>query len=298
MKLLADIIDILSDEKTPTSNALLKSQVLAHKLGDEKLAAWVTSELQGYHAESILPEYRIVTGLLRGTIENHAERRPNVILPTFMLTEEIKNYLTLQNIRFGIGSLESMKGRDDISVPLLPEYFHLFSSGLTQGCYISSARCTFPPGMVDQIILQIRSRLLQFCLSLSSQISSEMNDSEIRSKANAIGSQEMFMNAIFGDNAVISINGDNNATISNSVIKNDLESLIAALQSFGIQESDLKDLTRAVAEDGDSVKKQLGPRVHAWVASILAKANSAAFNVSTSTAAGLITTALQKFYGI
>ena len=48
MKLIDEIIDLLSNTDTELENALIKAQVLAHKLGEKEIGAWIKSELVGY----------------------------------------------------------------------------------------------------------------------------------------------------------------------------------------------------------------------------------------------------------
>src|SRR5690606_27013046 len=48
MKLVEDLISILSAERPRLEDALIKAQILAHRLGEDELRAWVDSELRGY----------------------------------------------------------------------------------------------------------------------------------------------------------------------------------------------------------------------------------------------------------
>ena len=60
MKLIDEIIDLLSNTDTELENALIKAQVLAHKLGEKEIGAWIKSELVGYEDPTTVPEYRIL----------------------------------------------------------------------------------------------------------------------------------------------------------------------------------------------------------------------------------------------
>ena len=66
MKLLDDIIGLLSDENGSLTAALLKTKVLMHTLGHGDLAEWVNDELSGYRRDKPLPPYRIVGGDVSG----------------------------------------------------------------------------------------------------------------------------------------------------------------------------------------------------------------------------------------
>ncbi|MCK5100082.1 MAG: hypothetical protein KAR45_18370 [Desulfobacteraceae bacterium] len=60
MKLIDEIIEILSSNNGKLSDALIKTKVLLHKIGHKELVPWVNSELNGYHDRDIIPEYRIL----------------------------------------------------------------------------------------------------------------------------------------------------------------------------------------------------------------------------------------------
>ena len=48
MKLVDEIIDILSSDKGKLSDALIKTKVLLHQIGHKELVSWVNNELNGY----------------------------------------------------------------------------------------------------------------------------------------------------------------------------------------------------------------------------------------------------------
>ena len=55
MKLVDELVDLLSDESTSLSAALLKTKVLLHKIGHKELVEWVNHELNGYEDKDSLP---------------------------------------------------------------------------------------------------------------------------------------------------------------------------------------------------------------------------------------------------
>lgn len=60
MQLIDELITLLSDEKATVQSALLKAQILAHRLGDAELATWVEHELRGYPSDAEVPPYRVL----------------------------------------------------------------------------------------------------------------------------------------------------------------------------------------------------------------------------------------------
>ena len=58
MKLIDEIIEILSSETGKLSKALIKTKVLLHEIGHKELVPWVNAELNGYPDKDAVPEYR------------------------------------------------------------------------------------------------------------------------------------------------------------------------------------------------------------------------------------------------
>ncbi|MBK7490043.1 MAG: hypothetical protein IPI74_09620 [Bacteroidales bacterium] len=58
MKLINDIINELIDTEKSIVSPLLKTKVLASRLGNDVLLTWVSNELKGYENKDELPDYR------------------------------------------------------------------------------------------------------------------------------------------------------------------------------------------------------------------------------------------------
>lgn len=82
--------------------------------------------------------------------------------------------------------------------------------------------------------------------------------------------------------------------------KGGIDSLAAALRDENVSEPDIDDLKSAIEEDASAVdhsQKQFGPKVKAWMKSMLAKAVDATWKVNLGAAGNLLATALKKYYG-
>ena len=60
MKLIDEIIEILSPDNGKLSDDLIKTKVLLHKIGHKELVPRVNNELNGYPDRDMVPEYRIL----------------------------------------------------------------------------------------------------------------------------------------------------------------------------------------------------------------------------------------------
>lgn len=81
MKIVDEIIDTLSSEGASLNDALFKTKVLLHRLGEKELVEWVNLELQGYKDSDELPEYRKMSMVVRGNISNGVYQHNNQALP-------------------------------------------------------------------------------------------------------------------------------------------------------------------------------------------------------------------------
>ena len=90
MRLVNEIIELLSSQEPSLQTALLKAQVLAHRLGEFELQQWVDWELKGYPDSATLPDYRILRVTVMGNISNVAYRHTSQPLPLMKLDERLR----------------------------------------------------------------------------------------------------------------------------------------------------------------------------------------------------------------
>ena len=70
MRLLTEIIELLSSNAPDLENALFKAQVLAHRLGEIDMKEWVGHELKGYPSRDALPPYRVLPVTVMANLSN------------------------------------------------------------------------------------------------------------------------------------------------------------------------------------------------------------------------------------
>jgi len=113
----------------------------------------------------------------------------------------------------------------------------------------------------------------------------------------------MFKNAVFGSGAVVNVavHGSTAIQTAQSNVTSDLEVLKEILRNSNVQEQDIQDLEVAIKDDEDAEevkeKRDFGPKVKDWFVSMMRKAGSGAWDVSTKVAASVLIEALKKHYG-
>lgn len=297
MQILDELISLLSDDAASLQAALLKAQVLAHKLGDKELALWVGNELRGYPLESDLPPYRSIKLAVMGHVTNGVYHYKNQVLGIQHLKEPFRTNVSTKDARDSVGVIAGWKDSDSLVITIPTEICHFLSEPLSETYFVQQAWGKPSAGAFEQILVQVRSRLLEFCLLIDDKLPKDLTLEQVREKAEELSSNEIFRNAMFGDNVTIVIGSGQISGIKNKVVKNDLASLEKLLSAHGVHESDIADLHSAIAEDGPS-RSGLGPEVSTWMGNMLAKAGNGAWDISVSAAGALLAGAIGAFYGL
>ncbi len=301
MRLIEEIIEILTLENSDLQNALLKTKVLLHRLGESGLVSWVNSELNGYQGVEQVPEYRIINVTVFGNVSNRAYRYSEQPLPLGHLEEEMQRKFTINHLTDSIAVLESYAKNDtDLSITIAPEFYSLLSQGISGGYQIERAWGKPSLGAMLQVVTEVRSRLLDFILELSERIPEEPDISEMKEKSKEIGTSDLFKNAVFGDNATVVVGSHNIQSIQNSIIKNSFDSLAEVLRKHSVDEEDISALKDAIEKDQGSpehLEKKYGQNVRAWISSMLTKATESIWTVNLGVASSLLANALNCYYG-
>jgi hypothetical protein len=301
MKLLDELVASLSAEKPSLTDALMKTKVLLHQLGQKELVGWVNFELNSYPEDAAVPEYRILIVEVKGNVTNGPYSYNDQVFPTVHLGEDVRRSLTRYQARDSITALEEIakKDRPGVAITIAPEFYGLLGKTLANGFEVNQAWRTAGIGQFAQVLTQVRSRLLDFLLELSEKIGEETADEDIKRIGRSPATASLFKNAIFGDNVTISIGDYNRQTVTNRVTKGDFETLKSLLQERNVPTTDIEELRAAIEADakGPDVKaKRFGPRVRGWMKSMLAKAVDASWQIEIGVASNFLYEALKSYY--
>lgn len=306
MKLANEIVEILSSSNGVLSEALIKTKVLLHKIGHKELVAWVNKELNGYGDEDELPEYRIVHAQVLVYATNGAYEVRSHPVPMGHIDQKFREMWEKGRMPHSLAVIEKMinssEGNSDtFESPIPMEANGLLSKGLANGYIVQRAWSEIPVAAVADILMQVRSRLLDFILELSDEFSEANTDEDVKKIASNFDASNLFNNAIFGDNVTILLGSENNQKVSNKVIKNDFESLSETLSNNGVSEEDIVLLKSAIEQDSGSgvvTKDKFGPSVRSWMQKMLSKAINASWQIEIGVAGSLLATALNNYYGL
>lgn len=302
LRLLNEIVSELTSSSGSLSTALLKTKVMLHSIGQQELTKWVNNELTGYPNDVDLPMYRVLTAHVCGNVFNGLVLHNDYPLPTGHLHEKQRAYFQSSPMPQAVGVLEEMVSGDGkrLRAMIDPEHYALFSEVFHGPTSIERAWAEVPTTAVMQIIIEIRSRLLDFILALQDKLGTNVTDDTAKVAADAVDVPQMFARAVFGPNTTIIVGNNNQQNVKNFNLKGDFSALSNELKRHGVAEDDLKLLQAAIADDLDRPKEQgqaFGPAVCDWLKGMWAKAVETSWNIELSVAGNLLTTALQNYYG-
>ncbi len=305
MKLVDEIIGLLSSDSAPVAEALLKTKVLLHAIGKKELVEWVNNELTGYPKAEVVPSYRVLRGRILANLSNLAWRGTAHPIPLEHLDEEQRANLETVPMHQSLSELEKLASSSAnstvISFPFPLEANGFLGKNLGNGFQIELAWTSVPKASIAGSFIQVRSRLLDFVLGLNDKLEGAITEQEVRTRTGTFDASGMFSQAIFGDNATIIVGQENTQTVKNiTSVKGDFRTLANELRQNGMAEDDINALKAAIASDditSEVKNSKFGPTVKQWMQQMWGKALEASWNIDLGIVSGLLTTAIQKYYG-
>ncbi len=192
------------------------------------------------------------------------------------------------------------KDEGQLQSPIPMEANGLLEKGLANSYRIQRAWCEIQIADITQILIQVRSRLLDFVLELNEKLSGELNEEEVKARTDTFDAANLFNNTIFGDNTTILVGSSNTQSVNNTNIKGNFEALSKTLQHHGVSENDISLLKKAIQEDESDINptvKEFGPSVKGWLRTMLSKAVDTSWKIELGVASSLLATALNSYYG-
>ena len=166
MSLVGEIVKLLSDEESSLVQALLKTKVLLHRIGHKELTEWVNCELNGYADEYSIPVYRIVPSQVLVNAASMTHQFNSHPVPIGHLDPDLQKSYEEQKMGESVAVLQDfVEGKSNSSSlrrPIPMEANGLLGEGLAQGVHIQQAWCEVSLHTVTRILIEVRSRLLDF----------------------------------------------------------------------------------------------------------------------------------------
>lgn len=292
---------MLSSDSGNLTDALVKTKVLAFRLGEREISEWVTKELEGYASQSEVPTYRSAPKTVYGSVSDGYTRYPKIALPTHHLSEKLKEAFGTAKFAQSMSALEDFATNgNELTTPISPDFNRYFSENFDNGFYVEQAWGVISAGAPKQVVTRVRTRLLDFLLELSEKFPNDLSEDEVKEEAKENEIRDLFNKSVFGDNTTIVVGDRNTLNIDNKITKGDFNSLAKELNEQGLDFSEIAELKTAIEDDEGTVdfeKKKVGARVCEWLAKASSKTANTSLAVATGAGGNILATLIGKFYG-
>ncbi|MDM1525552.1 hypothetical protein HX091_06260 [Myroides odoratimimus] len=305
MELVSQIINNLIDDTSSLQNALLKTKVLAKRIGNDSLLEWTNSELAGYKDETLLPDYRRnIWNELKGTMINGNYKYTDIAIPTVGLSKKFNSSLTRTNFTDSISSLENLiKEKGTLGSPLSAETTSLIEANWRNmgNPYLSliSCRKIISKASIVEIITNVRSKLLDFMLLIEKEFDTFTEIKELISKNKEITSimnQTIINNS--GNGNSINTGDNNDIIVNNNILNSNIKYLTKVLEENNVSSEDIKEIEDVILNDNhDYDNKTFGDKTKKWLTKMLGKSVDGSWNIAIGTAGNLLADLLNKFIG-
>jgi len=245
-QLIESLIKDLYETK-PLTDVFLKLQVIVFLLKNEQLTEWFNNENNGYDEDKGLPEYRILPVLYYARIVQDrgfgALIYDNHNLPIDLIKDkETQNSISDFKYRGPVSDITNLISNNNeetipIAVPNTTRIISLFSQQLQGDCAIHSIWREIPKNAVQNIIAQIKSKLLQFLLEINDNLNLNISFTEMENKEKIEKAlNQNITNNIFGNN--------NNVASGQNVEQNIHQSFVdyEKLKEYGVEEQHIAEL--------------------------------------------------------
>jgi len=271
-QLIESLIKDLYENK-PLSDVFLKLQVVVYLLKNEQLTEWFNNENNGYKNGKTLPQYRVLPVLFYAQVEqnrgfNGSIMYNNYNLPIDLIEDkEIQNIMSKFEYRDSISNIADLisnkkEGTISMAVPTTTTTISLFSRRLQSNCYIHRIWREIPKNAVQNIISQIKSKLLQFLLEINENLNLNISFTEMENKEK--------IEKAFNQNITNNIYGSNNNVASGQNVEQNINQSFVdyeKLKEYGVEEQHITEL-KIIEKESD--KSTLRGKALSWFSKVSA----------------------------
>lgn len=297
------------------SAPLMKLNYFGRLVKNQELIDYTQNELNGYRNQENIPDYRRTIGTLFIDMQMYIHRHSGQ-LPVSMLEEPYRGALKYVYVREGIAAIEKLardaeSGDSDgqIMTQLPMEMLHILQAP-ARNLYKSDARVDVigarlvgNASIVVEIPNAIRTRLLEFTMSLAEMFGHDIEIESFNKKAETNNQTIIHqMNTTInnsGDGNVINTGNQNQIENNVTLYKGDIERLQKELAKQGIEENDIIEISQIIQEEQPDLETgRLGVKSNGWISKIINKSLNGVGKIATGVSANMLATLVKQYYGI
>jgi hypothetical protein len=301
MQLLDEIINGAVDDKIPLPSLLRKCLLLAHKLKNAKLRAWAEYELNGYSDEASLPDYRKAPIRALGNFLGPAgSSLKNAQLAVTIMDDDHRHWAETSPLMQPIAAYDTGKDADGKPnggrIPWPPELVAIYSTKFYSHMRMMSAYQEIPGTVFVSVMDTVRTKILQLALELKDEVGdAEADEDGVLSRR----VDQSVVNHIYGGNVVVAATAESFSQVQNiSVVQNDLQSLLKAMEELGLRQADIQKLGKAVEADANTGSTTLGQKTSEWLKELPASLGKGTLKVGFEVAKSLATKYVLAYFGL
>lgn len=299
MKLIDDIIISATEANEPIGQTLRRCLVLAYKLKNESLKAWVENELNGFEVTAELPDYRqsrgTAKGLLLGSFGQQLNNQP---LASVVMKEEHRHFATTIKLYQPISAYDGAD-REKSAVIFWPQdLVVMYQSKFYRDMALNRAWIEVPGSMMAALIDTVRTRILTFALKIRDEIEPDQSEEiSIAEIAPTVIDRIINVTIYGGNNALGNIHEIRSMTVN----AGDVNSLREALSQLDVTASEFQQLQNDIATDkSESMvsSKSLGAKTLRWVGDVSKRVGSAGLSIGAAAAEEVAKKAIMGYLGL
>ena len=306
MSLLQDVQAAAIDASVPISTLLRKCAVLASRLNNDELRAWVAKELNGYKSADGVPDYRILgapaTGNLAGPFGSGYQ---NITIPPILLPDWGRKYAEEMRFTQPIATIEDLGKGDELVTSTWPGNLIAYmqtkeGNKFAKDFVLYGAWQTVAAASVLGIVDTVRNRVLEFALLLEKEAPAAGEPEKPGSAVSDAAVSHLYQTVIHGDVIGNVATGSHavQTTGNIKVNKGDLETLRKLLGDWGIAKTDVDELEAALKEDPAENLLAEKPRTIAWLSKMFQKTVTGAVKLTSGVSTDLIAQIVGQYLGI
>lgn len=193
------------------SQILLKAQIIAYNVGDEKFSKLIKNEQQGYSPNDEIPDYRKLKSLVKASFVNSWGNVQTVDVHSEMIEDKrIRDLLTFVYVKDSLVQVEAMynnaeSGMVRVQVPVFayPTIKSLYDS---DGYEVHSANHCFPKESLLSIVEKVKAQLLDLLLQFNNKLDWNMELAADKNKNIA----KTIINNVYNVHAAVANMGNGN----------------------------------------------------------------------------------------
>lgn len=310
MTIIEQIIDELSDSEKSLTNPLLKTKVLATRIGNEELMKWTNDELSGYK-EQELPSYRLGKSNITCTMQQGYSIQENVPLPLMVFERNFMDELLKFRFNDSIQTLENQERENRNGMiykdfgPDMCAYMTKMAIEAGQRFAITTMRVVVHVSQITQVLAEVRAKLLDFMLQLEKEVPN-LDDliknklvvkENINEKVEQIYHQTIINTSGFGNTITA---GERNTVTSNiNITQGSVADLKRELEKNNVPSENIDEIVQIVQEEEPNREtKRFGTRANSWIQKMVSKTLDGTWQIGTGAAGGLLVELIKAYYGI